>query len=190
VAIAVPQAAHAADGPFTIDGVVADAGADNFPDTFGSVKELGPLNSNTTKIGVIHNDAVPTLGLTLPQVVGWLGLLFFCTMSRRRSSCSRCLRPPRPPANRVGVDHAVVGERGRGVSVQVSGLPEGGQDDRAGDPPVGGYVQGEPGVVVEPADDLDVRGRWAGRGGVWWCEAVVGEVGLPHSLGIDALNRR
>lgn len=31
---------------------------------FGNVKELGPLNSNTTKIGVIHSDALPTLGLT------------------------------------------------------------------------------------------------------------------------------
>ena len=31
------------------------------------MKELGPLNSNTTKIGVIHNDAVPTLGLTNPN---------------------------------------------------------------------------------------------------------------------------
>ena len=39
----------------------------DYPTTFGNVKELGPLNSNTTKIGVIHNDAVPTLGLTNPN---------------------------------------------------------------------------------------------------------------------------
>ena len=36
-------------------------------DPEGNVKELGPLNSNTTKIGVIHADAVPTLGLTNPN---------------------------------------------------------------------------------------------------------------------------
>ena len=33
----------------------------------GNVKELGPLNSNTTKIGVIHNDVPDTLGLTNPN---------------------------------------------------------------------------------------------------------------------------
>ena len=36
-------------------------------DDEGNVKELGPLNSNTTKIGVIHADAVPTLGKTNPN---------------------------------------------------------------------------------------------------------------------------
>lgn len=57
-----------ADGPFTIDGTVPGAdGAINLGDDFGNVKELGPLNSSTTKIGVIHNDAVPTLGLTNPN---------------------------------------------------------------------------------------------------------------------------
>ena len=55
-----------------------------------------------------------------------------------------------------GVHHAVVGQRGGRDPVQVSGLPEGGQHDRAGDPPVGGDVQGVAGVVVEPADDLYV----------------------------------
>jgi hypothetical protein len=57
----------AADGPFTIDGTVPDSGTTNLPDPFGNVKELGPLNSNTTKIGVIHNDALPTLDLTNPN---------------------------------------------------------------------------------------------------------------------------
>jgi hypothetical protein len=72
-ALAIPIAvfnipsAQAADGPFTIDGVIPDSGTTELPDLFGSVKELGPLNSNTTKIGVIHNDAVPTLGLTNPN---------------------------------------------------------------------------------------------------------------------------
>ena len=55
-------AAMAADGPYDIDGDVPDAGTTELADQFGNVKELGPLNSNTTKIGVIHDDAVPTLG--------------------------------------------------------------------------------------------------------------------------------
>ncbi|MFL6181292.1 MAG: hemagglutinin [Actinomycetes bacterium] len=64
------SSAQAADGPFNIDGTIPDSGlpaSANLPDDFGSVKELGPLNSSTTKIGVIHNDAVPTLGLTNPN---------------------------------------------------------------------------------------------------------------------------
>ena len=40
---------------------------DVLEDPEGNVKELGPLNSNTTKIGVIHNDQVPTLGETNPN---------------------------------------------------------------------------------------------------------------------------
>lgn len=59
--------AFAADGPYSIDGTVPDANTTELPDAYGNVKELGPLNSNTTKIGVIHNDAVPTLGLTNPN---------------------------------------------------------------------------------------------------------------------------
>jgi hypothetical protein len=67
-ALAVPLTVLAADGPYTIDGTVPDdPNFDNLPDDFGSVKELGPLNSNTTKIGVIHTDAVPTLGKTNPN---------------------------------------------------------------------------------------------------------------------------
>ena len=59
--------ALAASGPFVIDGNIPDSGTQNLSDTFGSVKELGPLNSNTTKIGVIHNDALPTLDTTNPN---------------------------------------------------------------------------------------------------------------------------
>ena len=66
-AVAVPLTALAADGPFTIDGNVPDAGTTELADAFGSIKELGPLNSNTTKIGVIHSDALPTLGMTNPN---------------------------------------------------------------------------------------------------------------------------
>ena len=72
-------AALAASGPFAIDGNIPDANTQNLPDTYGSVKELGPLNSSTTKIGVIHNDAVPTLGFTNPNAQvdlrqGWVDL--------------------------------------------------------------------------------------------------------------------
>src|SRR3954447_811418 len=65
--VLVPHAAFAADGPYNIDGTVPDAGTTNLPDLTGNTKELGPLNSSTTKIGVIHSDAVPTLGLTNPN---------------------------------------------------------------------------------------------------------------------------
>jgi hypothetical protein len=72
-AVVVPLAAFAADGPYDIDGVVIpDATVAAIPeahleDPEGNVKELGPLNSNTTKIGAIHADALPTLGLTNPN---------------------------------------------------------------------------------------------------------------------------
>ena len=59
--------ASAADGPNNIDGNVPDAGTTELEDPEGNVKELGPLNSNTTKIGVIHADLVPTLDLTNPN---------------------------------------------------------------------------------------------------------------------------
>ncbi|MFZ1410057.1 MAG: hypothetical protein WAS07_01200 [Micropruina sp.] len=59
--------------PFTINGVVPGDDGETGPnavnpdDPEGNVKELGPLNSNTTKIGVIHKDVPPTLGLTNPN---------------------------------------------------------------------------------------------------------------------------
>jgi hypothetical protein len=66
-AVAVPQVAYAADGPFTIDGTIPDANTTELPDPFGNVKELGPKNSNVTKIGVIHSAAVPMLDTTNPN---------------------------------------------------------------------------------------------------------------------------
>ena len=66
-AIAAPLSALAADGPYTINGTVPDDNTTELGDLYGNLKELGPLNSNTTKIGVIHADAVPTLGLTNPN---------------------------------------------------------------------------------------------------------------------------
>jgi hypothetical protein len=66
-ALALPLAAFAADGPYNIDGIIPDGGTTELSDPFGNVKELGPINGSTTKIGVIHNDALPTLDLTNPN---------------------------------------------------------------------------------------------------------------------------
>src|SRR3954471_5779687 len=56
--------ALAATGGFAIDGTVPDAGVSQFNDPYGGASELGPLNSATTKLGVINTDALPTLGFT------------------------------------------------------------------------------------------------------------------------------
>lgn len=53
--------------PLLIDGTVPNAGAIFFDDFQGNVQELGPVNSNTTKVGVIHRDALPTLATTNPN---------------------------------------------------------------------------------------------------------------------------
>ena len=63
----VALADHPASSGFDIDGVVPDGGTTNFADPSGNTKELGPVNSSTTKLGVIHNDAVPTLGKSNPN---------------------------------------------------------------------------------------------------------------------------
>ncbi len=78
-----PVASAGSTPPFTIgpDLAAVVPGSDaqlNLEDPEGNVKELGPLNSNSTKIGVIQNDAVPTLGLTNPNAQvdlrqAWLG---------------------------------------------------------------------------------------------------------------------
>ncbi|GAA2160259.1 hemagglutinin [Pedococcus bigeumensis] len=65
--VVLPQVAYAADGPYTIDGTIPDGNTTELPDPFGNVKELGPKNANTTKIGVIHNAAVPMLDTTNPN---------------------------------------------------------------------------------------------------------------------------
>jgi hypothetical protein len=67
VTVVTGPSALADDGPYTINSTVPDEGATELPDAFGSVKELGPKNSNATKIGVIHGAAVPMLGLTNPN---------------------------------------------------------------------------------------------------------------------------
>ncbi|WP_460627028.1 hemagglutinin [Intrasporangium mesophilum] len=77
--VAAPVALAGSVPPFTIDGTVPGAdGAQSLTDPDGNVKELGPLNSSTTKISVIHNSPLPTLGLTNPNAQvdlnhAWLG---------------------------------------------------------------------------------------------------------------------
>jgi hypothetical protein len=65
--------------------------------------------------------------------------------------------------------------------VQGKGVTEGGQHDLRVDAGVRGDREGEPGAVVEPADDLHIGpGRAADAAGAARVgEAVVGEVGLP-----------
>ncbi|WES65111.1 hypothetical protein P0L94_03325 [Microbacter sp. GSS18] len=66
-ALTAPTAA-ADDGPYTIDGIVPDdANFAVLDDLYGNVKELGPLNNNTTKVIYIHDDAPPTLNETNPN---------------------------------------------------------------------------------------------------------------------------
>ncbi len=54
-------------GPYNIDGTVPDVGATLVADLSGSAQELGPANSNTTKLGVIHTAPVPMLATTNPN---------------------------------------------------------------------------------------------------------------------------
>src|SRR3954452_17304722 len=56
--------ALAATGGFSIDGTVPDVGVSHFDDPFGGASELGPVNSASTKLGVINTAPLPTLGFT------------------------------------------------------------------------------------------------------------------------------
>lgn len=68
VPVGTAQAACDSESPvYCIDGTVPNDGETLYQDKYGNVKELGPLNSNTTKVGVINTDALPTLGLTNPN---------------------------------------------------------------------------------------------------------------------------
>src|SRR5688500_4092056 len=60
-----------AQNPYVIDGVVPANGTVSGPeqtnDPFGNVRELGPVNSNATKVGVIHSATPPMLSFTNPN---------------------------------------------------------------------------------------------------------------------------
>jgi hypothetical protein len=66
------------------------------------------------------------------------------------------LRPPRPPEKRGGKHHAVVSQRRGWDAAGGNSFAEFGQHDGAGDAAVGGDRQCVAGVVVDPAEDLDV----------------------------------
>jgi hypothetical protein len=90
----------------------------------------------------------------LPWVGGWFGLPFFWVIPGRRSPVSRALRPPLPPASRVVKTRPLSVSAGAGGAVRGDGVAEGGQDDLAGDVVVRSHRQGQPGVVIEPGQDL------------------------------------
>ena len=115
---------------------------------------------------------------TLPQVVGWFGLEFFWMMARLSRRCSKPLRPPWPPDRRVvnTIPLSVNVEAGTPWCFQ--GVGERVDDDVAGDAAVGGDRDGVAGVVIDPAQDLDV----AAVG-----ETPVGEVGLPATRSVGRL---
>jgi hypothetical protein len=68
-----------------------------------------------------------------------------------------------------------IGERGGRRPAGSDRSPELGERGLAGNPAVGADAQREPGVVIEPGQDLG-----AGAAG----EGVVGEVGLPALVGL------
>lgn len=63
--ISVAQAAP--ENPFSIEGLVPDEDAFFFDDGQGNMQELGPINGNGTKLGVIHSATPPMLGTTNPN---------------------------------------------------------------------------------------------------------------------------
>jgi len=60
----------------------------------GEVGGLGALGGEPLLEGLLES-------FDFALSLGWLGLPFFCVTPRRRSSCSRALRPPLPPDSRV-----------------------------------------------------------------------------------------
>ena len=67
--LAIAPAIALAGAPFAIDGVnIPDAGAQQFSDPHGSVSELGPVNSNSTKLNAIGNATPAMLEFTNPNV--------------------------------------------------------------------------------------------------------------------------
>src|SRR5919202_4188194 len=63
----VHSARAATTTPFNIDGNVPDTGTTNLPDPSGNAQELGPVNANSTKLGVINTAPVPMLADTNPN---------------------------------------------------------------------------------------------------------------------------
>ena len=93
---------------------------------------------------------------TLPQVVGWLGRRVLLGDAEAAQFGLEAVAAAAAAGQAGGEHHAVVGQRRGREPVLVDGGAEGVDDDRAGDPAVGGDRQGVAGVVIEPGQDLDV----------------------------------
>jgi hypothetical protein len=68
LAAGLPASARAQLSPFAIDGVIPDGSAVQFSDPYGSDAELGPVNSNATKLNSIGTATEPMLDFTNPNV--------------------------------------------------------------------------------------------------------------------------
>src|SRR6201746_2715421 len=86
---------------------------------------------------------------TLPQVVRWLGRLFFWTW-RGRSSLSRAVAAAAAAGEPGGEHYPVVGQGAGGDAVGLHGCAEGGEHDRAGDAAVGAHPEQVAGAGLEP----------------------------------------
>ncbi|MEN8184744.1 MAG: hemagglutinin, partial [Myxococcota bacterium] len=65
--LALTPIAASAQVPYAIDGVVPDANTTEFQDPAGSITELGPVNSTSTKLNVIGSASTPMLEFTNPN---------------------------------------------------------------------------------------------------------------------------
>jgi hypothetical protein len=63
---AMAQVTNVVGTPVVIDGTLPDTGFE-FSDPFGNVKELGPVNSTSTKLGSINTAGLPMLQFTNPN---------------------------------------------------------------------------------------------------------------------------
>ena len=99
-AIATALADNPVGSGFTIDGTIPDAGTTSFPDPVGSVKELGPENGSSTKLGVINTASTPMLDFTSINGGDDLSGCGSRPMSIRRRSTSGCTSPGSVSARR------------------------------------------------------------------------------------------
>jgi hypothetical protein len=130
-------------------------------------------------VGLVRLGAEPVLhglleSFSFPLGLGVVGLAVFLGDAEAAQLVLEGVAAALAAGQAGGEDHAVVGQgRGRDA-VRPARCAEGQQDDRPGDPGMGGDGQGVAGVVIEPGEDLGVRA--AG-------ERVAGEVGLPALVG-------
>ena len=78
---AMAQVTNVAGTPVVIDGTLPDTGFE-FSDPFGNVKELGPVNSTSTKLGSINTAGLPMLQFTNPNGSTDLTRIWMATVAR------------------------------------------------------------------------------------------------------------